>query len=81
MDGLQSFYDEFKLEVNYKKTKCMTFTEGNHTEKLTFKLKNTNIENVKEFKYLGVIISKKNCSFQPNLKELCKKMFEGSFCP
>ena len=38
----------------------MTFTKGNHTEKLTFKLKNTNIENVKEFKYLGVIINKKN---------------------
>ena len=33
-------------EVNYKKTKCMTFTKGNHREKLTFKLKNTNIENV-----------------------------------
>ena len=34
----------------------MTFTKGNHTEKLTFKLKNTNVETVKEFKYLGVTI-------------------------
>ena len=59
MDALQSFCDGFKLEVNYKKTKCMTFTKGNHTEKLTFKLKNTNIENVKEFKYLGVITKQK----------------------
>ena len=49
------------------------YCKGNHTEKLTFKLKNTNIENAKELKYLGVIISKKNCSFQPNLKELSKK--------
>ena len=55
MDALQSFCDEFKLVVNYKKTKCMTFNKGNRTETLTFKLKNTNIENVKEFKYLGVI--------------------------
>ena len=60
MDALQSFCDEFKLEVNYKKTKAMTFTKGNHVEKLTSKLKNTNIENIKEFKYLGVIISNSN---------------------
>ena len=72
MDTLQSFCDEFKLEV-------MTFTEGNHTEKLPFKLKNTNIENVKEFKYLGVIISKRNCSFQLNLKELSKKGLNAVF--
>ena len=52
---------------------------GNHTENLTFKLKNTNIENVKEFKYLGVIISKTNCSFQPNLKELSKKGLKAVF--
>ena len=57
----------------------MTFTKGNHTEKLTSKLKNTNIENVKEFKYLGITINKKNCSFQPNLKELIKISFEDSF--
>ena len=46
------------LNWKSKKTKCTTCTKGNHTEKLTFKLKNTNIENVKECKYLGVIISK-----------------------
>ena len=55
----------------------MTFTKGNHTEKLTFKLKNTNIENVKE--YRGVLISKKNCSFQPNLKEFNKKGLKAVF--
>ena len=79
MDALQSFCDGFKLEVNYKNTKCMTFTKGNHREKLTFKLKNTNSENVKEFKYLGVIISTKYCSFQPNLKELSKKGLKAVF--
>ena len=79
MDALQSFCDEFKLEVNYQKTKFMIFTKGNHTEKSTFKLKNPNIENVKEFKYLRVIISKKNCSFQPNLKELSKKGLKAVF--
>ena len=52
---------------------------GNHTEKFTFKLKNTNIENIKEFKYLGVIISKQNFSFQPNLKELSKKCLKAVF--
>ena len=57
----------------------MTFTKGNHTEKLTFKLKNTYIENVKEFKYLGIIISKKYCLFQPNLKELSKKGLKAVF--
>ena len=36
MDALRSLCDEF--EVNYKKTKCMAFIKGNHTEKLTFKV-------------------------------------------
>ena len=69
------------MNLNWKLIikKCLDITKGNHTEKLTFKLKNTNIENVKEFKYLGVIISKNNCSFQPNLKELSKKGLKAVF--
>ena len=80
MDALQSLCDGFKQEVNYKKQSAWHLLRET-TGKLTFKLKNTNIENVKEFKYHRVIMSKNNCSFQPNLKELSKKRFEGSFCP
>ena len=78
MDALQHSV----MNLNWKsivKTKCTTFTKGNNTEKLTFKLKDTNIENVKEFKYLGVIINKNNCSFQLNLKELSKKGLKADF--
>ena len=57
MDALQAFCEEFKLEINYKKQ------SARHLLRET-----TQIENVKEFKYLGVKISKKNSSFQPNLK-------------
>ena len=37
LDVLQSFYDDFKLEVNYKKTKCMTFGEPHR--KIYFQIK------------------------------------------
>ena len=43
------------------------------------KLKNGPIENVKQIKYLGITITKKNCSFQPTLKEYGNKIMKAIF--
>ena len=54
------------------KTKCMTFTKGNTKEKNIFAINNQIIQNIKEFKFLGITINKKD-SFTPTLEDLsCK---------
>ena len=51
----------------------MTFTRGTQKEKHVFNIKGNYIENVKEYKYLGITINAKNCSFNPTLTDLsCK---------
>ena len=51
----------------------MTFTNGTQKEKHNFILNSQTIENVKEYKYLGITINYKNCSSIPTLADLgCK---------
>ncbi len=64
------YCSKWKLEINYKKTKCMTLSKGNQKESTIFKLNGNWLENVKEYKYLGVIIHKRNCSFTSAIKNL-----------
>ena len=72
LDSLSDYCGKWKLDINYTKTKCMTFTEGNTKEKNNFAINNQIIENVKEFKYLGIAINRKG-SFKPTLEDLsCK---------
>ena len=59
--------------MNLDKTKCTTFTKGTQKEKTLFTLNNQPIENVSEYKYLGMMINKKNCSFFPTIKYLRTK--------
>ena len=73
IDTLSTFCEKWKLKVNLDKTKCMTFTKGTQKEKTIFTLNNQPIENVSEYKYLGMIINKKNCSFTPTIKYLRTK--------
>ena len=79
IDSLETFCEKRKIEINLRKTKCMTFTKGNQTEKQTFKLKNGPIENIRQFKYLGITISAKNCSFQPTVREQSNKAMKAIF--
>ena len=51
----------------------MTFTRGTQKEKSTFTINGEKLENVKEYKYLGIIINKKNCTFSPAIKALRQK--------
>ena len=79
-DGLQKaltivhqYCQDWRLKVNCKKTKCMTFSRGTQKEKTQFKMGGEVLENVKEYKYLGIIINKKNCTFTPSIKALRNK--------
>ena len=70
LDTTQQYCQEWKLKVNHKKTKCMTFTRGTQKEKTTFTIDGNNLENTREYKYLGIMINKKNCTFSPAIKAL-----------
>ena len=74
LDIINKYCEDWKLEINCKKTKCMTFTKGTHTqEKFSFKINGHPIDNVKQYKYLGITINAKNCSFLPSLTDLSSK--------
>ena len=72
LDVLNNYVKKWKLEINYKKTKCVTFSKGNQKEKHQFNINNHNLDNVVKYKYLGLTINKKG-SFLPSLEDLsCK---------
>ena len=73
LDLLNNYCYKWKLKINYAKTKSISFTKGTQKEKHNFSIDNKIIENVKEFKYLGITVNRKNCSFTPTLADLsCK---------
>ena len=51
----------------------MTFTKGTQKEKNVFTIDKHNIENVKEYKYLGITINAKKCSFSRSIIDLSFK--------
>ena len=73
IDKLSDYCDQWKLNINLKKTKIMIFNRGNNLIKSVFTANNVLLENVKSMKYLGFIINAKNCSFSPTLDHLCVK--------
>jgi hypothetical protein len=70
LNEVQQYCQDWRLKVNHKKTKCMTFTRGTQKEKTPFFIEGEELENVKEYKYLGITINKKNCTFTPAIKAL-----------
>ena len=48
----------------------MTFSRGTQKEKTTFTIDGIPLENAKDYKYLGIMINKKNCTFSPAIKAL-----------
>ena len=59
LDELQQYCSRWGLSINTDKTKTMIFENGRHTT-YDFKLNGRLIENVKEFKYLGLNLTKNN---------------------
>ena len=56
LDKLNNYCDKWHLNVNVKKTKTMVMSKGNPKATTFYFSKNT-LENVKSYKYLGLIIS------------------------
>ena len=73
IDKLSKYCDEWKLNINLKKTKIMIFNRGNNLIKSEFNINKVVLENVKSMKYLGFTITSKNCSFLPTLDDLSIK--------
>ena len=70
LDIVEEYCRKWRLKVNQSKTKTMIFSRGNRIINAEFKINGNALENVKEFKYLGIIVHKKNCTFTPSLKYL-----------
>lgn len=70
LDIVEQYCETWRLKINHSKTKTMVFSRGNRVIKAEFTINGTALENVKEFKYLGITIHKKNCTFTPTLKYL-----------
>ena len=73
IDKLSKYCEQWKLNINLKKTKILIFNRGNNLIKSEFTINNVVLENVKSMKYLGFTITAKNCSFLPTLENLSIK--------
>ena len=73
IDELENYCSKWKLQINNKKTKIMIFNRGNRLINTQLHTKISKLENVKEFKYLGITISANNCSFSPTIMDLSIK--------
>ena len=58
LDVFCDYCNQFKLKVNIEKTKCMTFSKGRNSNNQIFKFDGQNIENVKQFNYLGIVFTR-----------------------
>ena len=56
LSELALFADEYALTINSEKTKAMIFNKTGRLIRRNFKYKNTNIETVREYKYLGFVL-------------------------
>ena len=65
--------------MNNSKTKTMIFSRGNQKINCSFNINGVPLENTKEYKYLGIPVHKKNCSFNTALKYLRTKATRALF--
>lgn len=73
IDKFSDYCDDWQLRVNINKTKTMIFSNRNKDlSHITFKYKNDILEHVKEFKFLGNLITQ-NGNLQSSAEALAKK--------
>jgi hypothetical protein len=58
LNCFKSYCDTWKLNINTSKTKIITFSKSSRNRIRTYKLGVEELENVSEYKYLGVFLSK-----------------------
>ena len=79
INKINDFCNKRKLTINAKKTKVMVFNRGNKLIKADLFCNPALLENVKNFKYLGITVSAKNCSFSPTIDDLSTKASRAIF--
>ena len=73
LEDLQTYCGKWKLKVNINKTKIVTFNKsGKLLKRQLFFYREKTLENVQEFKYLGIII-KSSGTFSKGISELSNK--------
>ena len=66
LNALNDNYTKRKSDRSYKKTRCIIFSKGTNTTKnINITINSKGIEIVKEFKYLGITVKSRNCTFTP----------------
>ena len=66
------YCNKYKLKINSNKTKIVIFNGTSRDYKRTFMIGNNILENVKEYKYLGITFTKSN-SFRYTKTILCQQ--------
>ena len=77
-DNLEVYCDKFQLEVNIKKTKILALnSNGKVSQKIQFHYDGMKVEIVKNYKYLGSLISASasNIAAKEKLKEQADKAY------
>ena len=78
LDELNRYCKEWSLKVNNGKAKCIKFLKVSKLYNKSFNIGNTPLENVKEFRYLGITINGAG-SFQPAMRDLGDKANRAIF--
>ena len=79
LDIAADFFSKWNLNINYEKTKCITFNKRGDKGKHVFKINGNPLENFKSYKHLGIHISSKNCSLKWTLRDLSVKANRALF--
>lgn len=79
LEDLQTYCEKWKLKVNINKTKIVTFNKsGRLLKRQLFFYAEKTLENVQEFKYLGIVI-KSSGIFSKGISELSNKALKVLF--
>ena len=79
LNALYDYCHKWKLNINMKKTKTMIFSQGTNIKHTKFYLNGTEISDTRTFKYLGITINSKNCSFTATLEDLSSKAKRATY--
>ena len=79
LDVAADFFSKWNFDINYDKTKCITFNTSGEKGKRVFKINGNPLENLMSYKYLGIHISSKNCSLKWTLRDFSVKAYRALF--
>ena len=78
LNGLNFFCNDWKLEVNTEKTKVVVFNKSGKITQTNLKINNRKVEDVKQYKYLGIFFSN-NGKFNYAKEDLLQRGLKAMF--